>query len=177
MEGVGFVEAGQLGIGSAIVTRAGPSLVVKSVEREQHAEGLSVYNFEVEEDHTYFVGKAGGGAWVHNTCWLARMRPNGTVRLTGPQNALEHWNAHRMEFPELNNAKEYADMARRLLLNPPDGSYVRDMGRGIINVYDPATNTFVSGTDAGIPATMFRPTYGSRYFLAQGRFGFPVPYQ
>src|SRR5581483_8646764 len=68
----GLVPLGQLGIGSQIVTRAGPPLVVKSVSRQNHPEGVSVYNLEVEDDHTYFVGKANGGVWVHNTCPVGR---------------------------------------------------------------------------------------------------------
>ena len=66
VEGKGFVPAGQLAIGNAIVTRAGPNLVVKAVQTQARAEGYEVYNFVVEDDHTYFVGKHNGGAWVHN---------------------------------------------------------------------------------------------------------------
>ena len=57
----GLVAAGQLGIGTELVTRAGPALVVKSIVREHHPEGVWVYNLEVEDDHTYFVGQANGG--------------------------------------------------------------------------------------------------------------------
>ena len=56
--------AGRLALGNAIVTRAGPALTVAKIEWKQGAR--SVYNFEVEEDHTYFVGSANGGLWVHN---------------------------------------------------------------------------------------------------------------
>ena len=83
--GQGFVPAGQLALGNAIVTRAGPALVVKSITRHTRKEGYLVYNFEVEGDHTYFVGTANGGAWVHNvTC------PPGAAKVdlpevTGPQ--------------------------------------------------------------------------------------------
>src|SRR5579871_1117202 len=64
--GVGFVEAEKLGIGCQIVTRAGPALVVQAVEWKARPEGYLVYNFEVADDHTYFVGQVNGGAWVHN---------------------------------------------------------------------------------------------------------------
>jgi hypothetical protein len=63
---VGFVAMGQLKPGMKVITRRGPPLVVKSVEWEQHPEGVTVYNFEVADDHTYFVGTIHGGAWVHN---------------------------------------------------------------------------------------------------------------
>ncbi len=57
---------GALGIGTAILTRAGPRLVVKSVRIESHPEGAWVYNCTVDGDHTFYVGTASGGAWVHN---------------------------------------------------------------------------------------------------------------
>jgi RHS repeat-associated protein len=66
VEGQGFVPAGGLAVGNAIVTRAGPSLVVKGVTWHRRTEGYAVYNLVVEDDHTYFVGKANGGLWVHN---------------------------------------------------------------------------------------------------------------
>ena len=61
--GRGFVKAGELGIGSSIVTRAGPSVSLVSVKA---GEAQTVYNFEVADYHTYFVGQ--GEVWVHNTC-------------------------------------------------------------------------------------------------------------
>ena len=66
VEGKGFVPAGALAIGNSIVTRAGPALVVKSVEWKRQADGYEVYNFVVDDLHTYFVGNTSGGAWVHN---------------------------------------------------------------------------------------------------------------
>ncbi len=64
--GAGQVAMGNLGIGTAILTRAGPRLLVKSVRVESHPEGVWVYNCTVEGDHTFYVGTAQGGAWVHN---------------------------------------------------------------------------------------------------------------
>lgn len=64
--GKGFVEAADLGIGSQVVTRAGPPLVVKNITLKSRREGYTVYNLVVEGDHTYFVGNAYGGVWVHN---------------------------------------------------------------------------------------------------------------
>lgn len=71
VEGKGFVPAGGLAVGNAIVTRAGPTLQVKSIKWQRRAEGWTVYNFEVEsgkgeDTHNYFVGRANGGASVHN---------------------------------------------------------------------------------------------------------------
>ncbi len=68
----GQVAMGQLKAGMQVITWRGPPLVVKAVSREHHPEGIAVYNFEVEGDHTYFIGKAQGGIWVHNTCPVGR---------------------------------------------------------------------------------------------------------
>ena len=70
------MEAGSLGIGTSIVSRAGPLLSVQGVSwhRAQAGQSLlaskpyTVYNLTVEDDHTFFVGTSGGGTWVHNIC-------------------------------------------------------------------------------------------------------------
>ena len=59
----GFTPAGLVALGNSIVTRAGPSLQVTRIEK--HSSPQRVYNFEVEDYHTYFVGE--GALWTHNT--------------------------------------------------------------------------------------------------------------
>jgi hypothetical protein len=66
VEGKGFIPAGQLKLGASIVTRAGPALKLAGMEPVNAATATAVYNFEVEDFHTYFVGKS--GLWVHNLC-------------------------------------------------------------------------------------------------------------
>jgi len=80
VDGKGWVEAGSLGIGTSIVTRAGPTLSVKSLDWKRSGQqagaatpAFTVYNFTVDASHTFFVGTANGGAWTHNTsCGLYR---------------------------------------------------------------------------------------------------------
>ena len=62
VEHKGFTPAGLVAIGNSIVTRAGPSLEVTAVEK--HSSPHTVYNFEVEVFHSYFVDNA--ALWVHN---------------------------------------------------------------------------------------------------------------
>ena len=64
--GKGFIGAGQLSSGNQVVSRYGPILEVKSVTEHHQPGGYLVYNLVVNSDHTYFVGKVDGGAWVHN---------------------------------------------------------------------------------------------------------------
>ena len=61
--GKGFVPAGRLAVGNAIVTRAGPTVTIIGIERTAAA---TVYNLTVDGDHTYCVGTKDGGVWVHN---------------------------------------------------------------------------------------------------------------
>ena len=63
IENSGFRAASEIGIGTSIVTRAGPSVQVVSTQR---GKLQTVYNIEVEEFHTYFVGHS--TLWVHNLC-------------------------------------------------------------------------------------------------------------
>ena len=82
VDGRGFVRAEDLGIGTSIVTHAGPALTLSAVVQgapvglasgtglalggQAHPAGITVYNLRVEDDHTYFVGTLSGGTCVHN---------------------------------------------------------------------------------------------------------------
>ena len=61
----GQVPLSALGIGTEVISRAGPNLVVRGIIRRHEPSGVAVYNLDVEADHTYFVG-ASAAAWVHN---------------------------------------------------------------------------------------------------------------
>jgi hypothetical protein len=60
----GWVAAQDLEPGLLVLSSSGGWLRVGSGTWQPTRE--TVYNFEVDEFHTYFVGT--GGAWVHNTC-------------------------------------------------------------------------------------------------------------
>jgi len=64
VEGRGFTAAKELGIGTSIVTRAGPYTKVIA-NRAQLGQTL-VYNLTVTGIDTYFVGNGEGAVWVHN---------------------------------------------------------------------------------------------------------------
>ena len=114
VQGQGWVEAGSVGIGTSIVSRAGPALQVTALTWKQNkAEelaagtgssfgGYTVYNLTVEDDHTFFVGNIGGGTWVHNNCDLASPQAR-THILDGDGNGGGHrfgtGNSGKTEFP------------------------------------------------------------------------------
>ena len=66
VEGKGFVEAEDLKAGDCLKDADGRKVEVISVEEEPLEKPVRVYNLEVEEDHTYYVGR--GRVLVHNQC-------------------------------------------------------------------------------------------------------------
>lgn len=127
VQGQGWVEAGSLGIGSSIVTRAGPPLLVKGIDWQRAKDGaklFTVYNFEVTGSHTYFVGKDNGGAWVHNSCGSDIANPGEYLSAKAPMqvepgtNVLEGqyvddigrvqpWRAHYDEYGRMIGRTDY----------------------------------------------------------------------
>jgi hypothetical protein len=67
--GQGWVNAGDLVEGQQVELLDGWGGTVKATRQELHGEGVKVYNFTVEDGHTYFVEDGQGAAsavWVHN---------------------------------------------------------------------------------------------------------------
>ncbi len=64
VQGRGFINAGNLLIGDKLVSVNGEDLVIEEFFIEETAEPVDVYNFQVEDYHTYFVGDC--KVWVHN---------------------------------------------------------------------------------------------------------------
>jgi RHS repeat-associated protein len=64
VEGRGWTNAGELEVGRGVTTSLGQS--AELVAARTLPERQTVYNLEVADFHTYFVGL--GEAWVHNTC-------------------------------------------------------------------------------------------------------------
>ncbi len=159
VEGRGFVLAGELGIGTAIVTRAGPhtASTVASVTRHI-GKRAAVYNFEVEGTHTYFVGKNDGGVWVHNQSGeiLVAKAPKqvapGVRRLEGQYKndlgQVEPWTAHYDEFGRITGRTDYT--AGNVTASiPPTHHHIYEYGPG-----------FSAGREAGahLPGSFLPPT-------------------
>jgi len=64
VQGRGFIEAGNLLVGDKLISAIGENLIVEDYYIELTEESVSVYNFQVEDFHTYHVGK--NGVLVHN---------------------------------------------------------------------------------------------------------------
>ena len=61
----GFVEAGKLLVGDKLLDVNGNVLLVENFDVELTEEPVKVYNFKVEDFHTYFVGTS--QIMVHNS--------------------------------------------------------------------------------------------------------------
>ena len=64
VQGRGFIEAGSLLVGDKLISANGDDLTIEDYRIELTDEPTSVYNFQVEDFHTYHVGK--NGILVHN---------------------------------------------------------------------------------------------------------------
>lgn len=66
-----WTAAKDLKIGDILIGRRGGCATVVATVREEHPEGVEVFNFRIEGTHTYFVRGKGSDAepvWVHNRC-------------------------------------------------------------------------------------------------------------
>ncbi len=86
VQGKGWVSASQLSDGDLVQESDGSWQAVPSSTRESRLNGITVYNLEVEGDHTYFVEDGFGEAdavWVHNTCSFGFRWGHGARHLEG----------------------------------------------------------------------------------------------
>ena len=83
VEGKGWVEASALHAGMTIWFANGTKGTVEDISNEGLEEPVTVYNFEVADFHTYFVGES--GVLVHNTCDVTWPNKDHTNKTEG------HW--------------------------------------------------------------------------------------
>jgi len=67
VQGRGFIEAGHLLVGDKLVSVNGDDLTIEDYNIELTEESVPVYNFQVEDFHTYHVGT--NGVLVHNATY------------------------------------------------------------------------------------------------------------
>lgn len=141
------VSAGELRIGDKVRLSNGNWTRVIGVEKR--FGGATVYNFKVADNHNYFVTLL--GLLVHNDCWSK------TGSKTGAENAYAHWQKHKAEFPEYQNATQYAKGAKDFTQNPPSTAMTKVRPNGDTVIYDPESGKFAVKTSTDVPKTMFKP--------------------
>ena len=72
-----WVEAGSLRVGDYVVDSNGNCQVVQATKTNNYAYPVTVYNFTVENNHTYYVGE--GETLVHNECTTLQSKRNKAV--------------------------------------------------------------------------------------------------
>ena len=78
IQGRDLIEAGNLLVGDKLISVNGEVLFVKKHQVEELDEPVDVYNFKVEDYHTYFVGDC--TVWVHNKNCPSYMNEDGTLK-------------------------------------------------------------------------------------------------
>ena len=78
VQDAGFVGAGDLYIGDKLLDAQGNTILVEDMKFETLAESVKVYNFQVDELHTYHVGNV--GIFVHNADCI--VHPDGEIEIT-----------------------------------------------------------------------------------------------
>lgn len=78
VQGRGFIDAGSLLVRDKLIGVNGEDLIVEDYHIELTEESVSVYNFQVEDFHTYFVGEC--SAWSHNAECI--VHKNGEIEIT-----------------------------------------------------------------------------------------------
>lgn len=73
----GWVAAGSLEIGDRVLNSEGVLMTVDETSRIEYPDGVKVYNFTVDEKHTYYVGD--GEILVHNECTTLQSKRNKAV--------------------------------------------------------------------------------------------------
>ena len=66
IDNVGWIPASMIEEGDVVVLQSGDKSTVEKIDKVVHNEAITVYNFEVEDFHTYFVSDA--NVLVHNKC-------------------------------------------------------------------------------------------------------------
>lgn len=99
----GFVNAGELVVGNELLDSYGNVLFVEDFEIELTDEPVKVYNFQIEDFHTYHVSRF--GVLVHNAGRQYKIPKSGT----GKEKATDISSRFKGERPYINESgKEFA---------------------------------------------------------------------
>ena len=166
VEGKGWVVAGKLQAGEHVVALTGEPLTVKSVTPA--GKRATTYNFEVADDHTYFVGQY--GAWVHNVCGEPTIGGGGTMDKLTPGEVTRIQNAANRSGQDIGVVGSRVNPNKALHPNS-DYDYVinanhkirSNLGNslpGSKNIQDgiPSNQDIFKGNvDPGLPHVIFHP--------------------
>ena len=139
--GKGWVAAGDLAVGDEVLTIDGPVGYVLSFELEKLDEPIPVYNIEVDDFHTYFVGDGNGWVLVHNQYGETK-RPE----VTAGKNFKKHFIDHKHLLERITGNKYISYKMPESFLNDigniiEDGTVIFE-GKGTLNRSSEILNIF-----------------------------------
>lgn len=136
----GWTSAVDLRAGDILVTVNGEYVVLEKVQHEILENPVTVYNFEVEDFHTYYVGKT--EVLVHNDC-----------KITGSGHGSQtHANRIDTKITELKGSGKYTEIYGNRSLNTAglNGTQRPDIiaktKDGLYEVWEYASKSQASGT-------------------------------
>jgi hypothetical protein len=114
----GFVSAGELIVGDELYNSKGKVLAVEDSRLEVLDEAVKVYNFQVEDFHTYHVGA--DGVLVHNTC----PKKGSDNELSQIQKNAQQGKAfEQQEFPKFS--EKTTNAVEQITIKTNDGTKIR----------------------------------------------------
>ena len=129
----GWIEACKLRAGDILVSLNGEYVVVEQVQHEILEAPIKVYNFEVDDFHTYFVGD-GNGVLVHNECGYTPPDGGGgttsSININGNTVTFGHGGRH-LSSTNLSISDVEGAIARDVITKSPTNGVVK---HGLVNV-------------------------------------------
>jgi len=141
----GFVSAGELHVGSEVINSQGEVLTVEDIRYEAVQTPVTVYNFQVEDFHTYHVGLT--GVLVHNANYIEEKRvPIDRETVLGDKDRFTRTN--RRESGATVYKGSDGNNYHRDTLHVGEGAQLEVYnGRGVhIGIADPLTGEIKPGT-------------------------------
>ena len=152
VQGRGFIEAGKLLVGDKLISAMAEDLLIENYHIEETEELVSVYNFQVEDFHTYFVGDC--AVWVHNaecigangtqisseTVWK-----NGKTERLDVENTAPGIRDGNLHYHDPNNKKYYFDIKEKIFFDARTGSIAPKKIQKLLNNSD-----FMKGIKKGL---------------------------
>ncbi|MFC3384354.1 outer membrane protein assembly factor BamB family protein [Couchioplanes azureus] len=149
-----WTDAQDLVTDTRLSSPGGAATHVRSVHN--FTGSMTMYNLTVDRLHTYYVMAGNTPVLVHNSScdpiWTARSNR------TSAENAFGHYKDHGKDFPDVQNALQYARKARDWFDNPTPTTLtkVRDWNGDVVR-FDPETDYFGVMTKDGTPRTFYKP--------------------
>ncbi|MEG2110580.1 MAG: polymorphic toxin-type HINT domain-containing protein [Clostridium sp.] len=163
IDNVGWIPANMIEEGDTVVLQSGEKVTVDEIDKVVYDELITVYNFEVEDFHTYFVSDS--GVLVHNTC-LEKSSSNASSNFKTQKLLDSHYEKHGNEFGDISK-KQYVEGAQKLIGSSGSDIMIKVKDNGDKLFYNSKTNEFAVRSQKGVIRTYFKPKAGIKYFERQ----------